>query len=455
MLSQWIVQEHSRVVSVLGMGGIGKSALAVSAMHQQAQHFEIVIFRSLRDAPSCEELLDDCLQVLVPQSQNPSSEARLEQRINLLLEHLRKARVLLVLDNVESLLQEGEVRGHFRLGFEGYGQLLHRVAETGHQSCLLFTSREKPAELRLLESRYSSVRSLRLTGLDTTAGQQLLVERELVGTALEQERLIEAYGGNPLALEIVAETVIDLFDGKIGLFLDSGTVLFGNINDLLDEQFARLSALEQTVLRWLAIMREPVSLDELQTLLVIPLPHSQVLLEAVDSLHRRSLIERGTRSGSFTLQSVILEYITGILITEASQEIQQRHLDRLIKHGLALAHVKEYVRLAQERLLVSPLLSELQYACPRRAEIEQQLLALLNELRNREDSAQGYGPANLIALLYLLRGNLNGLDLSHLCIRGAYLQGVEMHDSKLAFALIRDTILTEAVNVCFDTKKRP
>ena len=74
LLSQWIVQERSRVVSVLGMGGIGKSALAVSTMYQQAEHFEIVIFRSLRDAPSCEALLNDCLQVLAPQSQDLSPQ---------------------------------------------------------------------------------------------------------------------------------------------------------------------------------------------------------------------------------------------------------------------------------------------------------------------------------------------------------------------------------------------
>ena len=62
------------------------------------------------------------------------------------------------------------------------------------------------------------------------------------------------------------------------------------------------------------------------------------------------------------------------------------------------------------------------------------------------DSAQGYGPANLIALLRLLRGNLNGLDLSQLCIRGAYLQGIEMQEASLAEALIRDTVFTEAVS---------
>src|SRR6266852_6817208 len=61
-LTQWVLQERCRVVSVLGLGGIGKSALVVSLMHQLAPHFEVVLWRSLRDAPACDTLLDDCLQ---------------------------------------------------------------------------------------------------------------------------------------------------------------------------------------------------------------------------------------------------------------------------------------------------------------------------------------------------------------------------------------------------------
>jgi hypothetical protein len=36
LLTRWVVEERCRVVSVLGLGGIGKSALAVSLMHQVA-----------------------------------------------------------------------------------------------------------------------------------------------------------------------------------------------------------------------------------------------------------------------------------------------------------------------------------------------------------------------------------------------------------------------------------
>jgi len=136
-----------------------------------------------------------------------------------------------VLDNLECLLEAGDIRGHFRPGFLGYGQLLRRVAETVHQSCLLLTSREKPVELRPLEGRHSPVRSLRLSGLDSTACRQLLEEKEIVGTEEDAKSLIKVYGGNPLALKVVAETIVDLFGGEIGPFLlGSGMVLFGAIS---------------------------------------------------------------------------------------------------------------------------------------------------------------------------------------------------------------------------------
>src|SRR5579884_1219080 len=71
-LTQWVIQERCRLVSVLGMGGIGKSALVVSVMRLLAEHFEFVIFRSLHNAPTCEALLDDCLRVLSPQLLAPT-----------------------------------------------------------------------------------------------------------------------------------------------------------------------------------------------------------------------------------------------------------------------------------------------------------------------------------------------------------------------------------------------
>jgi len=406
LLSEWVVEERCRVVSVLGQGGIGKSALATKVMHRVAEDFEVVIWRSLRDVPSCEALLDDCLQVLAPQALRDAS-SNLESRQDLLLECLRSRRILLVYDNLESVLEEGEDSGRMRAGYEGFSRVLRRVAETEHQSCLLLTSREKPSELVPLEGNRAPVRALRLARLDAEACQHLLEEKDVAGSAADYARLVEAYAGNPLALKIVARTIVEIFGGQIAPFLEQGEVVFGGVRALLDEQYARLSAVEQSVLLWLAILREPVNLQELLAVLGAPLPQPQVL-EAIDSLRGRSLIERGKLQGSFTLQSVVMEYVTARLIVEVTGEIKQGHFSRLVEHGLELAPSKEYVRQTQQRLLVAPILAGLRNTYPLRTALDGQLLALLDELRERADDAQGYGPANLLALLRELRGHLCG-----------------------------------------------
>ncbi len=453
LLKEWVVEERCQVISVLGMGGIGKSALTVSLMHQVAEHFEVVIWRSLRDLPTYEALLEDLLQVLVPETFRDITVS-FERKMGVLLDQMRAARTLIVLDNLETVLEEGEGQGQMRPGYEGFAQFLRLSAETKHRSCVVLTSREKPGELVVLEGIRSTVRVLRLARLDVEACEQLLAEKEVVGEPTERARLIDAYTGNPLALKIVAQTIVDLFDGAIAPFLKQGEIIFGGVRELLSEQFVRLSDLEQNVLLWLAIMREPLTFDELGHVLVTPIPRGRVL-EAVESLRRRSLIERGVQPGSFTLQSVVLEYVTSRLVTEVSDEIKEGRFGLLIEYGLELAQTREYVRQTQQRMIVAPILEYLRSEYRLKSALEDRLVLLLTQLSTRAETAQGYGPANLLAMLHLLRGHLRKLDLSRLVVRSAYLQGVEIQDTTLSKAFIQDSVFSDTFDsvIALDVSK--
>jgi WD40 repeat protein/transcriptional regulator with XRE-family HTH domain len=440
-LSQWILEEHCRLVTLVGMGGIGKSMLASYLGSRLAPHFEAVLWRSVRDAPSCEELVADCITFF---SETPPAAfpASLEQRITQLLSRLQARRCLLVLDNLETLLAIGDREGNYLPGYEGYGRLIARLAESAHQSCVLLTSREKPKEIEPLEGLRSPVRVLRLGGVDEQAAHELLSDKELSGTSLAWQGLVASYAGNPLALKIVAQVVSDLFAGDLDRFLQEGELIFNGVRPVLRQQVGRLSPLEHLLLTWLAVLREWTTLDTLSQVL-----HPRVLrgqmLEALEALGRHSLLERGQQV-SFGLQSVVMEYLTDELGEQLSEEIMRGDPQQLRRVALAQAQAKDYVREIQVRLLVQPLLERLRAELGANAQIEANLLRLLAQFRTEAAAIQGYGPANVITLLTALRGHLRDLDLSRLSIRGAYLQGVELQDATLSGARLEESVLTEA-----------
>ncbi len=76
-LAHWVIDERCRVVAVLGMGGIGKTTLAVKFAQEYATHFEYIIWRSLHNAPELPDLLLEMFQILSPVHPGAASAAPL------------------------------------------------------------------------------------------------------------------------------------------------------------------------------------------------------------------------------------------------------------------------------------------------------------------------------------------------------------------------------------------
>ncbi|HEY9644213.1 MAG TPA: NB-ARC domain-containing protein [Coleofasciculaceae cyanobacterium] len=302
-LTQWIIDDRCRLIALLGMGGIGKSALAAKLAEQLAPQFEYLIWRSLRYTPSIEKLLSELTQLLSTRTDSSPSDTIAEQ-VSSLIEGLQRHRVLLVLDDWETVLSSGDFAGHYRDGYKSYGDLLKRVGQESHRSCLLLTSREKTPEVSLLEGRTSPVRSLSLNGLGEAA-QEILRAEDLSGEE-QWSKLIQIYRGNPLVLQVIATFVEELFGGNVAEFLRQGmTLITGDLSRFLKQLFERLSPLERQVMQQLAQAQEPIMLQKLRE--ALPGVSHQDLLTALQSLWWRSLIERSA-TGAFTVQPVVAEY---------------------------------------------------------------------------------------------------------------------------------------------------
>ncbi|MCL1465541.1 NB-ARC domain-containing protein [Argonema galeatum] len=307
ILEKWIVQERCRLVALLGISGIGKTALAVQLVEQIKDKFEYVIWQSLCGKPPLAEVQKTLIQFISNQQEIElavSAEGRLSQ----LIEYLRKHRCLVILDDVHSVFSNGQLAGCYEPGYQDYGLLFRRIGELSHHSCLVLTSWDKPREIAALEGENKPVRSLQLDGLDMASAREILREK---GLAEEEkwEDLINHYQGNPLWLKLVATMIQDLFGGSVSEILKYDIIFLNeDLKDILNQQFNSLSELEKQVMSVLAIGPDPVSISKL-------LEHIQLspaeLFNAMQSLGRRSLIDKVKQGNQqlFNLQPVVRQYV--------------------------------------------------------------------------------------------------------------------------------------------------
>jgi WD40 repeat protein len=429
-LQEWILEKHCRLVTLLGMGGIGKSALSIQLATQLRPHFAVLIWRSLRSAPELECLLADILSVM---ADRPCPHPTIME----VIQQLRQQRVLLILDNIESLFQPGQTVGKYRKGYQDYEEFFHHLGALNHNSCVILTSREKPLELVGLEGEGLPIRTLPLEPLKVEDTIKLLEVKGLQGSVQEKAQLIHHYSGNPLALKLIATSITELFGGDIGLFLEHGCTLFQGVRSVLDSQFQRLTALEQSLMYWLAIHREPVSIDDIVRS-IVPRLSASIILETLQSLLRRSLIEiQSDPKTRYTQQAVIMEYVTERLVDRWVQELSEESLHCWRHQAVVYAQSPDFVRQSQLKMLLQPLCERIQHSMGG-AQLEATLIRLLEV--EREQRRQGYVAGNSIQLARALQMDLKRLPLSGQYIRSVSFQstnlsGVDLSSSELLHCL--------------------
>lgn len=443
-LQQWIVQDRCRLVTLLGMGGIGKTTLSVKLAQTLQDQFDYIIWRSLRNAPSVEDILTHFLDFFGSENISQTSDS-LDRQILQLLGYLKSHRCLLILDNVESILRSGDRLGNYDNGYEGYELLLRYIVETPHQSCLLLTTREKPKGLTKEEGH--KVQTLILKGLGEKDGKNIFQEKGIVfGSEIECQTVINHYAGNPLALKMVAPAIENYFDGDITRFIDylsKGTLVFDDIKDLIERQFERLTKLEQDIMYWLAIYRQPVTIEELK-LDLLSLISDKDLFEAIGSLQRRSVIEKSLIG--FTQQPVVMEYITERLIEEFLSEITTENSNILVTHSIIKANAKDFIRESQFYFIADPIIERLQKIYFSNPKIEAKLKRIITKIQNDSLIPSGYIAGNIINLLHQLKVDFTNADFSNLTIWQAYLQDINLRNVNFTDSDLKGSVFAETID---------
>jgi glutaredoxin-related protein len=296
-LKEWILENKTRLITVYGLSGIGKTALTLKLISEIKTEFDYIIYRSLDNLPQLITLKDE-LKDFFSQSQNPLPE---------IIDYFKSSRCLVIIDDVDNIFQFGNLVGQYLTEYKDYSKFFHKIATSSHQSCLILISSAKPPDIETLEIQNKHTKTLYLQGLEEDA--KAIFRDKGLKDEDKWDELITLYQGHPGWLNIIILTIIEFFNGKVSLFLtDNDDLFLGDIEALLKNHLERLSELENKVINWLATQNEPI--DIFQKPADIEVSNAR-FLQIIQSLTRRCLVEKvlGKEEVKFQLNSLFKTYM--------------------------------------------------------------------------------------------------------------------------------------------------
>ncbi|MEB3230725.1 MAG: tetratricopeptide repeat protein [Leptolyngbyaceae bacterium] len=297
---QTLVNQGARVIVLQGEGGLGKTTLAQTYLHQGDFEItlELLMAKESSHITPAERVVEEWFSRDL--DEEPSQDfgvtlARLKR-------HLEQRPIGILIDNLEPALDKD---GRLLPCHRAYVELLRVLAEHHGSSVTLVTSRDRLCESSVTVEHY------RLPRLDQPAWSCFFQHRAIHFTPVTLEKIHHTYGGNAKAMGLIYGSVREDFEGDLDAYWQehSGNPLaVMDLKNLVSQQFNRLQRLDPDAHRLLCRL----GVYRYQSVATIPTPGLLALLWDVEtsrqpgvitSLRNRSLIE--SAKGQHWLHPVI------------------------------------------------------------------------------------------------------------------------------------------------------
>ncbi|WP_028082103.1 ATP-binding protein [Dolichospermum circinale] len=298
-LSDWIFKQNTRLISVSGLYGTGKTTLVKRFIDLNLQKFAVVIWRSLKYPQSLDLFVTDLLNIC---QQEP--QANLDKRLKQLLDVFANHKCLIILDDLQNIFIPGKFAGQYKLEYQDYQNFFNMLTEVKHQSHVIVISQEQCLEIECLDDELCPIKSLDLSGLydlDILQNRGLKNEDNWL-------KLIDLYAGNFIDLKSVSILINKNYDGQVADFLSENTLHITNqMQSRFQQIFKHLSSQEQEIVLHLSKFEIPITREYLRESLNLSVVDFN---NGLQSLQERYLVTKIKNDKIlFQLSSVFREYV--------------------------------------------------------------------------------------------------------------------------------------------------
>ena len=310
-----VTSESTRMVSIWGSPGFGKTSVAIAVGHALQTQKLPVFFISLRGLQSKANLTSKLLgfvRPIVTTDQSSVQGLSLDDELCQIFTGI-PYRCVFILDNADDLLESGLTTVK-----EGVLQLLEQILRRNEKVTFVVSTRES---FEFMNLHFHGHQSTRIRQLGEVSSKTLVHELLPNASTSDCTRITQICGHVPLAIKLLCSLISEV-DDQPGQFLEdfmiSSTESIAEILDnpdyptdhrlqfLFDTSFQRLSAREKEALVSLCILPESFNKEVAAAVL-----DETMIFKAkkiLQSLCRKSLLDSSSMSGSFTMHKLLQSF---------------------------------------------------------------------------------------------------------------------------------------------------